>query len=330
MQSLAGPAVTVAIVSWNTRTLLADCLSSLKPSVDEGIADVWVLDNASSDGSPEMVQREFSWVNLIACAQNLGFGAGVNAIASRTRTPWLVPANADVAFAPGALDTLLKRGDEHPEAGALAPRLILPDGSTQQSAYAFPTIPFTVALVTGLLSLSRRLGRHWCIGQGFDPGEERNIPWAVGAALLVRRAAWDQVGGFDESQWMYAEDLDLGWRLRRGGWRTRYVPTARVAHAESAATIQAWGDARQDRSHVSTYSWLIRRHGSAYAGAVAAINVAGFRLRAAGLRAFTAAGSDRARRARTGAMNAAGLHRLGWRAQAQIKAGEGCTEPCLR
>lgn len=324
------PVVTVAIVSWNTRALLADCLSSLRPSVDNGTAAVWVLDNASTDGSAEMVRRDFPWVNLIASPENLGFGAGVNAIAARTHTPWLAPANADIAFAPGALDTLLKTGEEHPEAGALAPQLILPDGTPQQSAYAFPTIPFTLALVTGLISLSRRLGRRWCMGRGFDPNEERNIPWAVGAALLVRRDAWDQVGGFDESQWMYAEDLDLGWRLRRAGWRTRYVPSARVAHSESAATIQAWGDARQDRSHVSTYSWLVRRHGSAYARVVAAINVAGFRMRAAGLRAFTAAGSDRARRAHTGAMNAAGLHRLGWRAQAQIKGGEARAEPCLR
>jgi N-acetylglucosaminyl-diphospho-decaprenol L-rhamnosyltransferase len=325
------PTVTVAIVSWNTRDLLGACLASLRSAVEDEIADVWVFDNASTDGSAEMVRRDFPQASLIASRENLGFGAGVNAIAARTRTPWLVAANADVAFAPGALETLIQEAEAHPEAGALAPRLILPDGSTQHSAYAFPTIPYTLAFVTGLGRLSRRLARRWCIGPGFDPDEAREVPWAVGAALLVRRDAWDQVGGFDDAQWMYAEDLDLGWRLRRAGWRTRYVPGARVAHAESAATAQAWGDSRSDRWHQATYSWIIRRHGLGYARAVAAINVAGFRARAASLRAFTAVGSTQARRAHTDAMNAAGLHRLGLQSGANDDSAEHrSAAPCLR
>lgn len=325
------PPVTVAVVSWNTRDLLSQCLSSLRPDVENEIAEVWVHDNASGDGSAEMVRREFPWVRLIASRENLGFGAGVNRVAARTRTPWLVAANADVAFAPGALNTLIEQAERHPGAGALAPRLILPDGSTQHSAYAFPTIPYTLAFVTGLGRLSRRLARRWCIGPGFDPDEDREVPWAVGAALLLRREAWDEVGGFDDAQWMYAEDLDLGWRLRQTGWHTRYVSGARVTHAESAATTQAWGDSRSDRWHQATYSWIIRRHGAGYARAVAAINVAGFRARAAGLRAFTAAGSHQARRAHTDAMNAAGLHRLGLQSRLNDPHAEDRrAEPCLR
>jgi GT2 family glycosyltransferase len=305
--------ITVAVVSWNTRELLARCLESLHEDAAAGLADVWVVDNASSDGSPELVRAQFPWAKLVASSENLGFGAAVNLVADRTSSPWLVPANADVRLYPGALERLLAAGDAHREAGALAPRLILPDGSTQHSVFPFPTLPFTVAYVLGLLSISRGLSRRWCLGSGFDPGLPREVPWAVGAFLLVRRTAWDAAGGFDERQWMYAEDLDLGWRLRRAGWAIRYEPNAHVAHAESAATGQAWGDQRHARWHASTYAWLERRRGPAIARLIAAVNVAGFSLRAAVQTPAAAAGSGRARRARRDSLNAARAHAIGLR-----------------
>jgi hypothetical protein len=304
--------VTVAVVSWNTRELLAECLASLHADEASGVADVWVLDNASSDGSAELVRDRFTWAKLIASPENLGFGAGVNAIASRTSTPWLVPANADTRVMPGALQRLLEEGQRRPEAAVIAPRLVLPDGSTQHSAYPFPTIPFTLAYVSGATGLSRRLARRWCIDRGFDPDEAREVPWAVGAFLLVRRTAWEQVGGFDRAQWMYAEDLDLGWRLSRAGWTARYLPGARVFHDESAATTQAWGDARHARWHASTYAWLIRRRGLGYARLVAIINVLGFLVRAAVLWP-SALLSGRARAVRRDAINAARAHSVGLR-----------------
>src|SRR5205807_1357317 len=126
-----------------------------------------------------------------------------------------------------------------------------------------------------------RLARHWGIDQGFDPECAGEIAWAVGAFLLVRRAAWNMVNGFDERQWMYAEDLDLGWRLRKAGWTARYVPDALVVHDESAATQQAWGDSRHERRHASMYDWMERRRGIVVARAAASINVLGYFFRAA-------------------------------------------------
>jgi GT2 family glycosyltransferase len=277
------------------------------------VADVWVVDNASADGSAALVRERFPWVKLIASTENLGFGAAVNLVAARTSSRWLAPANADVRLDPGALERLLVEGEGHPEAGAIAPRLILPDGSTQHSVYPFPTIPFTVAYVLGALAVSRRLSHRWCLGPGFDPSSRREVPWAVGAFLLVRRAAWDQAGGFDERQWMYAEDLDLGWRLRRAGWTARYEPDARIGHAESAATVQAWGHERHTRWHASTYEWLARRRGPAFARLIAAANVAGFLLRAAAYTPAAAAGAARARRARRDSLNAVRAHAIGLR-----------------
>jgi N-acetylglucosaminyl-diphospho-decaprenol L-rhamnosyltransferase len=315
----SGAEVAIAVVSWNTRALLVDCLSSLHDDAHDGRAEVWVVDNSSSDGSADMVRERFPWVHLIASPENLGFGPAVNLVAARSSTPWIAPANADVRLKPDALRRLLETGGAHPDAAAIAPRLILPDDSTQRSVYPFPTLPFTLAYVTGATTASRRLARYWCMEGGFDPEHGREIWWAVGAFLLVRRTAWNAVGGFDDAQWMYAEDLDLGWRLRRAGWTARYEPTAEVFHAESAATTQAWGEERHDRWHASTYAWMARRRGLHITRAVAWTHVMGFGLRAAAHTPAAAIGNSRARAARRAALNTARAHAVGLRSRQQLE-----------
>jgi N-acetylglucosaminyl-diphospho-decaprenol L-rhamnosyltransferase len=265
------PDVTVAVVSYQTRSHLRECLASL-----EGAGEVWVVDNGSTDGSREMVRAEFGWVRLVEPDANLGYGAGVNLVAERTSSPWLVAANADVALDPGALDALLAAARADPRAGAVAPRLVLPDGSTQHSVFPFPTLGFTAAFALGLAA---PFGDRLCLPGAWDPDRARRVPWAIGAFLLLRREAWEAAGGFDPRQWLFAEDLDLGWRLRQAGWATRYEPRARVRHAEAAAT-GAFGGERTDRWMLATYAWLVRRRGAAEARAVAALNVVGALARA--------------------------------------------------
>lgn len=254
-------AITVAVVSYNTRALLARCLASL---ADTG-ADVWVVDNGSTDGSRDVVPAD----RLLAPGRNVGYGAAVNLVAARTSSPWLVAANADVEVARGALDALVAAAG--PRTGAVAPRLLLPDGSTQHSVLPFPTVAFAAGLAAGV----RRdlVPGHW------DPSIARAVPWAVGALLLLRRAAFDEIGGFDERHWLFAEDLDLGWRLARAGWETRYEPSAVVRHHESAATRAAFGAGRTERTQAETYAWLRRTRGPVTARAVAALNVLGAAVR---------------------------------------------------
>ena len=268
------PLVAVAVVSWNTRDLLRDCLRSL---AGQSLAEVWVVDNASQDGSAAMVAQEFPSVRLIASERNLGFGPAVNLVAAQTAAPWIAPANADVELRPSALRALLDAGERLPRAGVLAPRLELTSGVTQHSVYAFPTIPFTALFNLGF---HRRYGDRLCLEGHWDPSRERDVDWAIGAFLLVRRAAWDAAGGFDDAQWMYAEDLDIGWRAARAGWSTHYVPAARVRHHASAATTQAWGDERTLRWLRSTYTWMLRRRGLARMRITALINVGGAYARA--------------------------------------------------
>jgi len=266
--------VTVAVVSWNTRDLLVDCLRSLKPSADAGLVDVWVVDNGSTDGSREAVREEFGWVTFECPGRNLGFGAAVNLVAARTRGDWIAPANADVAPTSGAVQCLLETGERHPEAGILAPRLLLPDGSTQHSVFPLPSVRISLLLGSQLWRLSPVLADRLCLEGAWGPDRDRAVPWAIGAFLLVRRPLFDQVGGFDERQWLYAEDLDLAWRVRQAGSSTRYVPAARVRHNASAATTQAFGGQIRARHMAASYAWLRRRRGATVATAYGVANVA--------------------------------------------------------
>lgn len=276
---MSGPPVSVAIVSWNTRDLLVRCLAALQPDVESGLAEVWVVDNVSADGSAAAARAAAPWAHVLEPGSNLGFGRAVNLVAARSRSPWLVCANADTGPCPGALARLLEAGADS-RVGCLAPRLTLPDGRTQHSVYPFPTPAFTLAFNLGRGSVDSRWAERRCLEGSWDPDRPREVPWAIGAFLLLRRQAFEQVGGFDERQWMYAEDLDLGWRLHDGGWVTRYVPAAEVRHESGAATSLAFADGRRARFTRETYAVIARRRGGLVTRWVALVNVLGAAARA--------------------------------------------------
>jgi GT2 family glycosyltransferase len=267
--------VTVAVVSWNGREQLSQCLRSLEPDSRAGRAEVWVADNASSDGSPELVEREFPWVNLLRLGRNMGYGPAVNAVAARTQRPWIAPANQDIELEPGALQALIEAGRANPRAGMVAPRLILSDGSTQQSLQPLPTLTYTLLANLGLAGLSRRYAESRCHPGRVDFEVPREVPWVLAAFLLVRRQAFDAIGRFDADQWLHAEDLSLGWRMIDAGWTNRYEPRARVRHGLSMSTRQAYGEHLESHFTVATYAWLERYRGRARARATAAVNVIG-------------------------------------------------------
>ena len=269
------PLVAVAVVSTNLRELLEKTLESLRPDAERGLIEVWVVDNASTDGSPELVRDRFEWVSLIASEENVGYGTAVNMVAERTRTPWIAAANEDIEVRPGAIERLCEVGRDHPDVALLAPRLELPDGSTQHSVHPFPTLWLTVLFNLGVHHLSGRLADQLCLEGFWDPTRPRTVDWAMATFLLARRSAWEEIGGFDRAQWMHAEDLDIGWRMRRAGWRTRYEPSAEVFHVGSAASKKAFGDELMTRFMAASYGWQARRRGPAIARAIALVNCAG-------------------------------------------------------
>jgi GT2 family glycosyltransferase len=284
-QTATGPEptapVVAAVVSWNTRELLDRCLRSLEPEARAGAAEVWVVDNASSDGSAEMVRERHPWVTLVSLQDNIGYGRAVNVVAYRTSSPWFLFTNADVAVEPHALERLVAAGEADPAAGIVAPRLVLPNGDTQHLAWAFPTVSATLAQNLGPRLLPRSVGDHLALRGAWNPDRPRRIPWAVGAFLLVRRAAWDEVGGFDPAHWMSAEDLDLGWRMRQAGWVTRYEPSSIVHHEESSATRAVWGDELPIHWQRCAYAWMLRRFGRARTSTVGVLNLLGSAARLA-------------------------------------------------
>jgi N-acetylglucosaminyl-diphospho-decaprenol L-rhamnosyltransferase len=319
------PHVSVAVVSWNTRELLADCLESLRPDMRAGRASVWVVDNGSVDGSAEMVRRRFAWAQLVALDENIGFGAAVNLIADRADTAWIAAANADIALRPGALEALIRSGEGKVRAGAIAPRLVMPSGQTQHSVHPFPSLRLGLVFNLGLVRLVPRLGDRLGLEGYWDPNPSRRVDWAHGAFLLVRRQAFLQVGGFDPAQWMYAEDLDLCWRLRQAGWLTFYEPAAVVEHEVGAATRQAFAEER-DRRHISAaYVWMAKRQGRVAASAYAAVNWLGSVVRWLALTPLARARPERYAASRASLRRYAGLHWRGLGARALTRSGRGAT-----
>jgi len=321
--------IAVAVVSWNTRELLRRCLESLKGEVDARTAEVWVVDNGSTDGSIELVREAFPWATLLVPGENLGYGPAVNRVAEQTTNPWIAPANSDLEFRPGALRSLLEAGSRDPGAGAVAPKLLLPDGSVQASIQPFPELWSILLKHLRLYRLSRPLGERLCLSGFWDPDKAQRVDWATGAFLIVRREAYVAVGGFDEGQWMYAEDLDLCWRLRRAGWATRFEPSAVVHHALSVAAEQAFGDreARAAKWMAATYSWMARRRGVPLTWAIAAANLSesGITFGVSSLlsRYAPMRWDPLRRRARTGLR----LHRLGLRSPGALARPERVQGP---
>jgi GT2 family glycosyltransferase len=310
--------VAVAVVSWNTRELLRRCLESLRPDAESGLAEVWVVDNGSEDGSPDLVRSDFGWATLHEPGGNLGFGRAVNAVAERTDSEWIAPSNADIAVEPGALGALLEAGRSGERVGAVAPRLILPDGATQHSVHPFPTVSLSLAFGVGLHRIVPGLADRLALEGGWNAERAREVDWAHGAFLLVRRSAWREVGGFDPAQWMYAEDLDLGWRLAKTGWTTRYEPRARVRHEHAAAASVAFGNERHDRYMEASYGWMARRRGMAVTWTFAGLNYAIAQSRAAAFGLGARFAPRRFSGRRDAARAHAAGHRRGLRSRARL------------
>jgi N-acetylglucosaminyl-diphospho-decaprenol L-rhamnosyltransferase len=244
------PDLAVVIVSWNVRDLLETCLRCLVTdlSASELPADIWVVDNGSTDGSPRLVAEAFPQVHLVASRENLGFAAGNNlairAILQNTQratrnTKYVWLLNPDTEVQPGATAALLAALEAHPRAGVAGARLLYADGSLQQSAFRFPGL---AQLVFELFSLPARFYETPLNGRYPRHLYERETPFLVdhplGATMMVRSEAVAQVGLMDEGYHMYCEEIDWCWRMRRAGWHALCVPSARVIHHAGQSTAQ--------------------------------------------------------------------------------------------
>lgn len=228
------PVVSVIVVNFNTGDETVACIASALHDLGTVPSEVIVVDNASTDGSAALLRGD-SAVTVIANDTNCGFGAAINQAAKITQAPLLWILNPDCRVLPGAYRALLDTLERHSECAIAAPQLLNADGSVQASARGEPDAWTGLFGRHGLLTkyfpasggARRNLLADDLVASGVESAE---VPWVMGAAMLVRREPFDRVGRFDERYFLYWEDADLCRRLRIAGFTTRYVPRARVRH----------------------------------------------------------------------------------------------------
>ena len=248
---------SVIVVSWNTRELLRQCLQSImdEPGVQivaadadpaqpaqlgEALVEIVLVDNASDDGSAQMVQADFPQARLIANRHNAGFARANNQAIAQARGRVLFLLNPDAYLLPGALTGLARFLRDHPEAAVAGPNVLNPDGSWQAAAFRFATlwdlcceaVFLSVLWPRSPLFARKELG-------GFDRDTVREVDWVQGCALAIQREVWDAVGPFDEGYWMYVEELDWCRRAKGLGYRIFFTPDAQVVHYGQRSVARA-------------------------------------------------------------------------------------------
>lgn len=231
--------LSIIIVNWNTRALVAECLTSVAVEIaafPAGQVETLVVDNASSDGSVALLQTHFPWVQLIPNATNVGFAAANNQAMAMAKGKYILLLNSDTKVLAQALTTLVEFMEARPDVGASGARYLNPDGSLQPSCFPAPT-------------LARELWRMFHLDRFYPFGIYQMAQWSLltprsvdvvqGAALLVRRTVLDQIGFFDTTYFMYTEEVDLCERIRRAGWPIFFVPAAMIVHYGGQSTRQA-------------------------------------------------------------------------------------------
>jgi len=242
------------------RGLLLDCLAALPEAVGDGLSyETIVVDNASSDGTVEAVRERFPDVKIIANRENRGFTGGNNQALAAARGHFLFLLNPDTQPQPGSIAELVRYLQAHPDVGMAGPRLWYGDGSPQPNRRRFPTLPILFTESTIIqhyfpnLSLFSRF-----IMADIPDDRPQEVDWLVGAALMVRRELYAQIGGLDEGFFMYSEELDWCKRARDAGWRIAYDPAAEIIHYEGKSSEQAV--ARRDIAFFSSRVRYTRKY----------------------------------------------------------------------
>jgi GT2 family glycosyltransferase len=226
--------LSVIILSWNTCQLLEKCLTALVEFAREINFETIVIDNGSTDGSQQMVRSRFSDVRLIENEENLGFAGGNNQGIRLSKSPFILLLNSDAFVTQGALENLLGVMMEHPKAGIVGAQLINPDGSFQASHTPFPGLWQEFLILSGLGRMF--MGKFYPSRGPEIERRARIVDYVEGACLLVRRDAVDQAGMLSEEYFMYAEEMDWCFTMKKAGWEVWYQPEARIIHYGGASS----------------------------------------------------------------------------------------------
>lgn len=226
--------LSIAIVNWNTRELLRQCLQSVFDQTQRYSFEIIVVDNASTDGSAEMVAAEFPTVRLIKNEDNRGFAAANNQALRISEGEYFLLLNSDTVVLEGALDALVDFLEEHPGIGGVGARLLNGQGQVSISAYRFPRVLhefFGRCFLLDTYRLSAYPNQR-------TTEEPFPVDWPCGACFLVRRTAIEQAGPLDEDFWLYSEEVEWCYRIWKAGWPIYYLPQARVVHYDGSSAAK--------------------------------------------------------------------------------------------
>jgi N-acetylglucosaminyl-diphospho-decaprenol L-rhamnosyltransferase len=225
--------VAAVVVNFNAGAHLGACLRSLQAA---GVSERIVVDNASADDSRRQAALADPGHRWIDSGRNLGYGGAANVGAAASHASRLLICNPDLEVGPGAVTALLARLEAEPDLGMVGPLVRNPDGTIYPSARTFPALADAVGHgLLGVVAPGNRFTRRYRL-LDWDHGEAARVDWVSGACFLIRRQAWDAVGGFDPRYFMYLEDVDLCWRLGDLGWGIGFEPGAEVVHVQGVST----------------------------------------------------------------------------------------------
>ncbi|MGF9699865.1 glycosyltransferase family 2 protein [Paenibacillus sp. MABNR03] len=232
-----GPDVSIIIVNYNTRQLTLDCLASVYKSITSFQYELIVVDNASHDGSVEAIRDAFPEVRIIANRDNTGFAVANNQAMEIAKGRYILLLNSDTVVQKDTLEIMIGFMDRHPEMGASGCKVILPDGSLDKACkrgFPTPSASFYYAFGISHMFPDRPKFNQYQLGH-LSPDNEYPVDCLVGAFMLVRRETIDQVGGLDETFFMYGEDIDWCYRIKEAGWGIYYYPHTYIVHYKGAS-----------------------------------------------------------------------------------------------
>lgn len=268
--------LSILIVNYNTRELTLDALRSVYRSQTKYTFEVILIDNHSTDGSVEAIKEEFPQVKIIENQENVGFAKANNQGIRRAAGRYILLLNSDTIIQPDTLEIMLRFMDQHPNIGASGCKVVLPDGSLDKACRrGFPTPSASFYYAFGLAKLFPHVPKFNQYQLSYlDPDDDYPVDCLVGAFMLVRREVIDHVGMLDEDFFMYGEDVDWCYRIKKAGWEIYYYPKTSIIHYKGA------GKKRKSRKVVyefhramilfhrkhyqKSYSWLV--NGLVYAG----------------------------------------------------------------
>ena len=221
--------------------MLQHCLESITTNYSIDLFDIFIVDNMSSDGSPEMVERHFPSVNLIRSPGNIGFGRANNLVKPFVQTPYILFLNPDTIVPKAVITKMIDFIDQHPNVALLGCRMRNPDGKPQELGLQWFPSP-TKEFIRSLLVTDRNLRFFKIFLPYIDPDISQFVKKLYGGCLLARRHAMDGVGWFDERYFMYCEDVDLSYQIKKKGWDIYYLAEAEIIHVGGGASQNAGSD----------------------------------------------------------------------------------------